>query len=236
MQRHEVPIFGFRRRLLRLIAEQVDGKYTVLAQRAGIPVSSLQHILHDAKYLPGGEPLLKLAGALGVSVQFLATGHEGVYPADRPSPQPPPVRPRRVPAGREDATHVRVTLFACGCPGPCPLTEAVPPLTAASARVVVGAELVANHQTHRLIALQVTPGLQSAEWSVGAQLVVDWEARTPAWEALALIHTAGRCALGHLSRIEDMLCFATRVEGEFRVISAGEWTILGTIVAAITCL
>ena len=170
-----------RRRLLRLIDERFEGKYTVLARRAGIPVSTMQHVMHTAKHLPGGEPLLKLATALGVTAQYLSTSDEAVRSADRPTPPPPPVRLRRVSPGRGDATHVTIPLFACGCPGPCPLTVAVPPLTAASSRVVLGAELVARHQTHRLIALQVTPGLQSAEWPVGAQLVVDWEARTPAW-------------------------------------------------------
>ena len=39
MRGDETPIFGFRRRLLRLIDEQFDGRYTSLARRAGIPVS-----------------------------------------------------------------------------------------------------------------------------------------------------------------------------------------------------
>ena len=236
MRRDEAPIFGFRRRLLRLIDEQFGGKYTVFARRAGIPVSTMQHVIYTAKHLPGGEHLLKLAGALGVTAQYLSIGDEAVRPVDRLTPPPPPVRPRRVAPGRGNAPHVTIPLFACGCPGPCPLTAAVPPLAAARARVVVGADLVANHQTHRLIALQVTPGLQCAEWPVGAQLVVDWEARTPTREAIGLVHTVGRCELGHLSRVEDTLFFANRVDGDFRVISAGEWTILGSIVAAITPL
>ena len=156
----------------------------------------MQHIVHDAKHQSGGEPLQKLASALGVTAQYLSTGDEAVRPADCPTPSRPPVRPRRVSPGRGDAPHLTIPLFACGCPGPRPLTAAVPPLAAARARVVVGADLVANHQTHRLIALQVTPGLPCAEWPVGAQLVVDWDARTPTREALALVHTGGRCALG----------------------------------------
>ncbi len=75
----------FRRRLLRLIDEQDDGQYTRAARRAGIPVSSMQHILHGGKYLPGGEQLLLLAAAFGVSVQYLVSGREAPPPgAHRP--------------------------------------------------------------------------------------------------------------------------------------------------------
>src|SRR5450759_2156380 len=137
MRRDDAPICGFRRRLLRLIAEQCEGKYTLLAQGAGIPVSSMQHILHDAKHLPGGEPLQKLARALGVTAQYLTTGDEAVRHADRLTPSPQPVRPRRVPRGRGVVPPVTIPLFTCGCPGPCPLTAAIPPLAAARARVVV---------------------------------------------------------------------------------------------------
>lgn len=235
MQRREAPILGFRRRLRRLITEQVDGKYTILAQRAGIPISSLQHILHDAKHLPGGEPLQKLAGALGVTVQYLATGDEAVCPADRLTPPPPPVRPRRVLPGRGAAPPVTIPLVACGCPGPCPLAAAVPPLAAARARVVMGAALVARYPHHRLLALQVTLNLPCAEWPVGAQLVVDWEARTPAWEALVVLHDAGQCRLGHVTPSGDRLLFAPRLGGLPELLTR-EARVLGTIIAALTAL
>jgi hypothetical protein len=67
---------GFRRRLHELIADQCEGKYTWLAQRAGIPVSSLQYCLHHARHFPGGDQLLRLADVLGVSVDYLLTGRE----------------------------------------------------------------------------------------------------------------------------------------------------------------
>lgn len=235
MQRREPPILGFRRRLLRLIEEQVDGRYTILARRAGTPVSSLQHIIHDAKHLPGGEPLQKLAGALGVTAQYLSIGDEAVHPADHPSLLPLAVRPRRVLPGREDATHVTIPLFACACPGPCPLTAAIPPLTAASSRVVLSADLVARYQHHRLIALQVTPGLPCAEWPVGAQLVVDWDACTPAWAALQLIQSDGQCRLGHVTPSGDRLLFAPRLGGMPELV-AREGRVRGTIIAAATPL
>ncbi len=67
---------GFRRRLLGLINERCGGHYTLLARRAGIPVSSMQHVVRQGKHLPGGEQLLRLAAALGVSVDYLTSGQE----------------------------------------------------------------------------------------------------------------------------------------------------------------
>ena len=61
----------FRQRLWQLVADRFEGKYSWLARRAGIPVSSLQHILHQAKRIPGGAQLLQLAAALEVSVDYL---------------------------------------------------------------------------------------------------------------------------------------------------------------------
>jgi len=54
---------GFRRRLRQLIDAQFEGKYTWLARRAGVPVSSLQHILHPAKHFPSGDQLLQRGDA-----------------------------------------------------------------------------------------------------------------------------------------------------------------------------
>jgi len=76
MQRHSQAIAAFRRRLMQLIEERFDGKYTYLARRAGIPVSTMEHYVHRAKRLPGGDHLLRLAEALGVSVEYL--GSRGV--------------------------------------------------------------------------------------------------------------------------------------------------------------
>ena len=64
MRRPERSITSFRRRLLRLINEKFEGRYTYLAQRAGIPISSLEHTIHEAQRLPGGEHLLRMAAAL----------------------------------------------------------------------------------------------------------------------------------------------------------------------------
>ena len=89
MQRDPQEFAGFRRRLVQLIAERCVGKYTVLARRAGIPVSTLEHYLHQAKGLPGGAHLLRLAAALGVSAEYLGTGREPARPGE-PRPEAPP--------------------------------------------------------------------------------------------------------------------------------------------------
>ena len=49
------PVDIFRARLRALVLEQFDGKYTVLAKRAGIPISTLEHTMLEAKRLPGGD-------------------------------------------------------------------------------------------------------------------------------------------------------------------------------------
>ena len=74
MQRDPQEVAGFRRRLVQLIAERCEGKYTVLARRAGLAVSTLEHYIHQAKGLPGGAHLLRLAAVLGVSAEYLGTG------------------------------------------------------------------------------------------------------------------------------------------------------------------
>ncbi len=229
---HERPITALRRRLRRLMHAQCAGQYTRLARRAGIPVSSMEHIMLTAKRLPGGDQLLRLAAALGVTVQALVTGEAAGRPAGRLARPVPGLRPGGEPPAPPTLT---LPVFRCGCPAACPLMAEVPPEPAARSTLLLAADLVARHRGHRLLAIQIDPGLPCAEWPAGARLVVDWDARTPQWEALALIHTEGRCQLGHLSRIEHLLFFASRVDGDVRVIEA-PWKILGTIVAAVTPL
>ncbi len=76
MTRNDRSLEEFRRRLRVLIADRFEGKYSLLARRAGIPISSLQYCLHHATRFPGGDHLLRLATALGVSVDFLLSGQE----------------------------------------------------------------------------------------------------------------------------------------------------------------
>ncbi len=230
--RHERPITALRRRLQRLIDEQCAGQYTRLARRAGIPVSSMEHIMLTAKRLPGGDHLLRMAAALGVSVHYLATGEEVGRPADRLA-HAAPVGLRRggsLPLG--DATQVALPVYRCGCPDACPLTEPVPSVAAGQARVIVPADLVARYQHHRLLAVQVGAGLSAPDWPDGARLVVDWDARRPRWAAVALFHAEGRCHVGHVGRTADRLFWFPRADSAMRVFAPGA-IILGTVVAAL---
>ncbi len=226
-------IAGFRRRLQRLIQAQVEGRYTRLARRAGIPTSTMQHYVHSAKHLPGGEHLIRLAEALGVSVDYLATGREVVRPTGLLAHPVVLTHGFTPPLG--NATHVAIPVFRCGCPDACPLTEQVPPVAAARSRVILEADLLSMHRDHRLIGLQVDADLQCYEWPEGARLVVDWDARLPQWEAVSLIHSDGRCQLGHLAQTNNRLLFANRVEDTPQLV-AGERRILGTIVAVVASL
>lgn len=235
MRRREPPILGFRRRLQRAMDERCEGKYTVLARRAHLPVSTLQHIVHHAKRLPGGEHLLRLADALGVSVHYLMAGDAAGRVPDPPAlPTPPIVTFEGAPfVGM--ARHLALPVFRCGCPGACPLTEVVPPGARKHFTLVLEAALTARHAEHRLLAVQVDPRLPCPGWPVGARLVVDWDARTPEWAALTLLHTEGRCRLGHVMPAGDRLLFAPRLDGVPEVVSrAGR--VLGTIVAGVTAL
>jgi transcriptional regulator with XRE-family HTH domain len=232
MARPEPPIRAFRRRLLRLIDEQYGGRDTRFARRAGIPISTAQHYIHNAKHLPGGEHLMRIAAALGVTVQELIAGQEAGRTTARPGLPIPVVQPRDE---RPTPAGLTIPVVRCGCPGACPLTAAGPLVTAAVSTLVLPAEMLAEHREHRWLATQVGESLEATEWPDGTRLVVDTDARTPAWEDLALIHTEGRCQLGHLTQVETAPFFAVQRDGDFRIIMDG-WRILGTSIAVVVPL
>jgi hypothetical protein len=58
----------------------------------------------------------------------------------------------------------------------------------------------------------------------------------PGWEACALIHTEGHCQWGHVKQVGDMVFFAEDPEGEFRVLPAGNWRIVGASIAVVAPL
>ena len=105
-------------------------------------------------------------------------------------------------------------------------------MAAAQARAIFPADLLARYQHHRLLAIQIGPGLDSPEWPAGARLVVDWDMRTPRWEMVTLFHAEGRCHLGHLGQSADRLFCASRPDGPPQLL-APEAMVLGTIVAAL---
>jgi hypothetical protein len=67
------------------------------------------------------------------------SGQEGVRPAERPAPFTPVVLAQRQPPPAAHAPHLSLPVFHCGCPGACPLTEAVPPVTASGDRLLFAA-------------------------------------------------------------------------------------------------
>ncbi len=61
-------------------------------------------------------------------------------------------------------------------------------------------------------------------------MVVDWDARTPRWEAVSLVHTESQCRLGHDVRSGERVLFADRVAATPELLAPNS-IILRTIVA-----
>jgi hypothetical protein len=159
----------------------------------------MEHIMRTATRLPGGEQCLRLADALGVSVHTLLTGQAALRPADLLA-QPVRLASQLAPPGSPpETTQVRIAVFACGCPGACPLAEPTPPLARAAGTVLLPASLLGGTSLHRLVAVQVPAALAQPDLPAGSLLVVDWDARRPRWAALALLQLAGRCRLGQVT-------------------------------------
>ena len=191
----------------------------------------MQHYVHTAKHLPGGEHLMRLAAALGVTVEQLVSGPAGV--------RPPRARCHASPViqygdNMPVTLSLAIPVFRCGCPGACPLTGVLPSVTPAISTVLLPAEMLPTHQDRRLIALQVGEGLEAAEWPGGARLVMDADARTPPWEALAVIHIEGRCQVGHLTQLEGACLVGARIDDCRMIMEPGR--ILGTIIAVVAPL
>jgi hypothetical protein len=232
MQRRARPIQHFRRRLWQLIEAQFEGKYTLLATRARIPISSMQHYVHSAKRLPGGEHLLRIAEACGVSVHFLVSGAD-VVGAHGARVHPTPVAPRR--GEITTATHRVIPVLRCTCPGACPVTADVLAAGPTAARIALERDMAGVHGDHRLMAVEVTTDLPCPAWPTGTRLVVDRDAGEPRWEAMTLIHVDGRCQLGHVARSEGALLFAGLRDSGPRLLT-GELRILGTAICVVAPL
>ena len=213
------PIHAFQQRLRRLLEEHCEGRYTVFARAAGIPVTTMQHYLRHAVHLPGGEHLLRMARGFGITMDYLVTG-EG--PA-RPAPH------------RDQPTYLTVPILRCGCPGPCALRADVLPAQPPMPTMVLPAEVI-RRRDHRLIAVPITDGLQAAGWLDGSRLVVDLDARTPAPDALALVQVNGHCKVGYINPFLGACLFGPTADGEFEMLLPGTWTVLGTVVAGVVRL
>ncbi len=233
MRRPERSITEFQRRLRQLIEEKFEGRYTTLARRAGIPISTLEHTLLEAKRLPGGEHLFRLARALEVTVDALITGEDTVRSADGPPQLLPAVLPD---ANAPSAAYLTIPVLACACPAVCPLTAPVPRAVTSRAQVVLERALLGTGRYACLIAVEVTAECPAADWRTGTRLVVAWGRRPRRWAALTLVHAEGHCEWAYVREVEGALFCAEEVDGEFRVIPPGEWRILGTAVAAVAPL
>jgi len=231
MPRQAVTMETFRRRLRQLIAEQYEGKYTLFAKRAGLPVSTVEHYLHVAVRLPGGEQLVRMADALGVSLDFLVTGSEPTQPAELLSASAPLPRSQRDPRQAGDERHLVVPVFRCGCPGSCPLTGPATPPEVAGSRLAVPVDLVGERAFHRLVGLQVEAALASDAMPPGTRLVIDRSNTQPQWEAVALLHLEGRCCLAHCTVAGAQLLIAASLQAPPRVVPR-KGTILGRVIAA----
>jgi transcriptional regulator with XRE-family HTH domain len=191
---------AFRERITELIATRFHGKYTVLAKRAGIPVSTMQHYMHSAKHIPGGEHVARIAEALGVTIDHLVTGSDVIRASD--------LLARPVVFGQGGTgemsklkRHIEVAVFECTCPEDCVFAHEPLPVGTAEAQVFVPVELV--YHWPRLVGLHITYQLG---WTIGTRLILDWDARSPgAGNDKFLYRLDGRCQLGRLQRSAEGL-------------------------------
>ena len=196
------PITEFRARLAHQIATYYDGQYTRLAKRAGLPPSSMQHIMRHAKHLPGAEHLIRLANVLGVTVDYLIGG-DAIRPKDILAQPLILIQGRHGKENIELDRHIAVPVFTCRCPKPCPLGEDIPPVDSTRDRVVIPQDLVTNR--HRLIGIVIADPLVAPDWKPGTRLVFDWDARKPDWNGIFLVRDRGRCKIGRVHADEDRL-------------------------------
>jgi hypothetical protein len=132
----------------------LEGRYTRLGRWAGIPVSTLQHTIHEARRLPGWGHLLRMATALDLTVHYLVSGAETPGPTATPSPVGPDTRTHR---GTPRRTVLTLPVLRCTCPTACVLPEEVPqPRSARAPRDWVRTLGRASGQ-HHLIIVCVTP-------------------------------------------------------------------------------
>ena len=175
MMDRSAPITAFRTRLSGLLDEKFDGQYTVLAKRAGIPTSTMQHYIHTAKHLPGGEHLMRIAQACGTTVDYLVSGMATVRPEDLLTHPVSIVKAKGDQPAAADR-QLSVPAFACTCPKRCVLTDDVPSPRHANGRIVIPEELVRSQHYHRLISVILTKDLLPR--SPDGRAIIDWDART----------------------------------------------------------
>ncbi len=223
------PVEEFRKRLNDLLQERFEGKYTVLAKRAAIPVSSMQHYMHFSKHMPGSEHLQRLAEALGCTTDFLITGAQTVRPIDLLS-KPIPVTKGE---GQEIERQLSVPVFRCTCPKDCPFSEDVPQVAKARSRVVVPTDMVSKHNFHRLIGVALDGHLKRAAWGEAGRLVINWDMRTPDFAKNVFFFDGTKHQVGHIKETEGGF-LATDWNGQSPTVLPKTAKILGHVVAMVT--
>ena len=227
------PIESFRKRLNDLLHERFEGKYTVLAKRAGIPISSMQHYIHTAKHLPGGEHLQRMADACGVTVDYILSGAQTVRPADLFSK---PVQVVKA-GGREGAElerQVSVPLFRCTCPKECAFREDVPPVAKARSRVVIPTDMIVHHNYHRLVGVLLEGHLRGGAWGEDGRCVIDWDVRTPDWERVSFYFDGAKHHFGRVKSTEHGLLASDWTGQASPTVLPKDAKILGRVVAVLT--
>jgi hypothetical protein len=220
------PIEQFRIRLNDLLLEKFEGHYTLLAKRAGIPVSSMQHYMHTARHLPGGEHLVRIAHALDTTVDFLLSGIHSVRPQDLLS-TPVNVVKASGPQAQESDRQLSVPVFRCTCPKTCPLSESVPDVQRATGRMVVPVELVRSNHFHRLVGIQADEGML-ASGQVG-RAIVDWDNRKVGAQERTYLYFDGKHQMGTLRNDGDTTLLLNPAS-----VFPGSATILGCMVALLS--
>ncbi len=223
------PVEAFRKRLNDLLQERFEGKYTVLAKRSGIAVSSMQHYMHHSKHMPGSEHLQRIAEALGCTTDFLISGAQTVRPADLLS-KPIPVAKAE---GQELERQLSVPVFRCTCPKDCVFEENVPPVAKSRTRVVIPTDMVTKHNFHRLIGVMLDGHLKRAAWGEEGRLVIDWDLRTPNFEKNVFYFDGTRHMVGRVKETEAGL-LGTDWNGQSPTVLPKTAKILGHVVAMVT--
>lgn len=208
------PIQAFRHRLGELLQAKFDGHYTVLAKRAGIPISSMEHYMRNAKHLPGGEHLKRIADACNVSVDYMLSGTASVRPADMLSKPVTIVKVKGQPTPPEMDRQVSIPILHCTCPKACAFSAEVPVVKDAQQRVVIPAEMVSAHNYHRLVALHLSGHLKKTIWGEGGRAVIDWDKREPDFDRISFYFDGTQHMIGHVKPSDEDRLLAQDVAGQ----------------------
>ncbi len=235
------PVEAFRGRLVQLIRTRFDGRYSVLAHRAGIPVSTMEHYIHRAKHMPGAEHVGHMADALGVTTDLLIHGRTSLLPQDLMAH---PVVLEQNQMGEADGLErqIAIPVFDCTCPSPdCVFWRDPLPIGSTRMRVMVPADLLPIW--YRLVGLRIAEPLGSFGWKVGTRLVLDWSGRSPTFcGEWYLFKLDGRCHLGRIHQSPEGLMVIlppdTSQESEIsttglRTLPPEQVEVLGKVVAVV---